>query len=138
MIIDGANGALELKIIGYQYPSVTSGHDGNWLRIQLDGRVDGVHRRWVDPCLLTWELAELIDWLRSIRHADTASHLELFFVEPMLSFGLLKRESTGMQLQIRLDEGTEDCVMTFEVDQKKLDRMVEDLSGQLVHYPVRS
>jgi hypothetical protein len=59
---DGTN--FNLTIVGYQFPHLAAEpYDSNWLKIQID--VDGAQGRWrtADPALLTYEVAELADWL---------------------------------------------------------------------------
>lgn len=95
---DGA--AIELRPLGYQHPSnrASGPHDwdANWLLIRGDVRLPD-ERRWhfADPCLTTWEAAELAGWLRSVAAGEVKAspfpadeeHL-LVFTEPNLGFSL--------------------------------------------------
>ena len=68
MIFNGNNGEeLELRVLGYQYPSNNEGDwDSNWQRIY--NRVVSRSGSWqtVNASLTTWELKKLINWLNDI------------------------------------------------------------------------
>lgn len=95
---DGAE--IELRPLGYQYPSINGSGphdwDANWLVIRGDIRLPD-ERRWhfEDPCLTTWEAAELAAWLRSVAAGEVKAspspageeHL-VVFTEPNLGFSL--------------------------------------------------
>ena len=95
---DGAE--IELRPLGYEYPSIGGNGpgdwDANWLYIRGDVRLaDG--RRWhfQDACLTTWEAAELAGWLRSAAAGEvraspfpTDEEQLLVFTEPHLGFSL--------------------------------------------------
>lgn len=90
MRLDGANGSLELSIVGYQFPSAVPEvegfeHDANWLVIA--GEVTDRDRNWQfrGPCLLTAEADELASWLEGM--AEGRSFVDaLDFTEPNLTF----------------------------------------------------
>lgn len=95
---DGAE--IELRPVGYQYPTIGGNGggdwDANWLYIRGDVRLaDG--RRWhfQDACLTTWEGAELAGWLRSAAAGEVRAipfpadeEQLLVFTEPNLGFSL--------------------------------------------------
>ena len=116
---------VTLRPRGYQFPGVVSGQprdwDANWLII--DGRVsaaDGRSWRFSDPCLTTWEAAELSGWLRAVAAgvvAPVALDQELdvldgsgpeeregllTFVEPTIAFSLAGPAPDGVELRVHL------------------------------------
>lgn len=114
---DGAE--IDLRPLGYQYPSVggSGPHDwdANWLVIRGDVRLPD-ERRWhfEDPCLTTWEAAELAGWLRSVAAGEVKaspfpadeSHL-LVFTEPNLGFsvGTTGEASRTLRVHFSLEAG---------------------------------
>lgn len=86
MILRGDGDALlELTVLGYQYPDLVSGGwDANWLVIQ--GRVNANGQVWTfaDPCLTTWEVQQLIEWMGVVEGGQAGRTLT--FTEPNLAF----------------------------------------------------
>src|SRR4051812_43563925 len=87
MNFKGSNGtSLELKIVGYQFPALaTEEYDSNWLQIQIRATIPEGSWTTTDPCLLTYEAAELADWFDAV-HEGRASDDVLGFLEPNLRF----------------------------------------------------
>jgi len=80
--------AFELTILGYQFPELASEqYDSNWLVIRI--HVDHPSGSWEarDPCLLSYEVAELADWLEAVAQGEPARR-EMSFMEPNLEFRL--------------------------------------------------
>jgi len=86
MRVSGPTGDdLSLGIGGWRFPSIEyDQYDSNWLLIDVSATVRG--RSWTtrDPCLLTWEVADLIAWLDSLATGGQVEQ-ELDFMEPNLS-----------------------------------------------------
>src|SRR5687768_4265364 len=80
----GPDSRIELDIRGYQFQSAAHGPDSEWLLVT--GSVECPRGRWkfVDPCLTTFELANLAIWLRQLPHGLAKEHL--WFTEPNLHF----------------------------------------------------
>lgn len=98
MQVQGGHISFELKILGYQFPDITSEpYDSEWLNIQVSIRhSEGHWADWVriDPSLETVEVQWLIDWLREVAsHShvfknwrSTRLESRVFFTEPNLGF----------------------------------------------------
>jgi hypothetical protein len=75
---------IALRVLRYQFPGHArdGDRDSNWLTIE--GAVERIDDRWsfVDPCLLTSEAAQLVQWLRALPESPA----QLDFVEPLLCF----------------------------------------------------
>jgi len=101
------NQIVEVKILSYQYPDVTTpgDYDSNWLRIYL--KVQSKLGSWqtVDPALTTAEIKELITWFRDLSEGREVQYPELIFTEPCIAF-LLKSNAPTEKL-IRIDFGAE-------------------------------
>jgi hypothetical protein len=91
---------FSLRVAGYQFPDITdSEYDSNWLDIDISCRVDG--RSWGkrNPSLLTWELDNLIGWLRAISASEKLQE-ELRFLEPCLHFSHQERRPNLVSLRV--------------------------------------
>ena len=82
-LIDESGRSWTLAVIGYQFPEAgrrSDRSDRNWLQVRV--RCEGPSRAWErsDPALTTWDVAELVGWLRG-HSADTIE-----FMEPSLAF----------------------------------------------------
>lgn len=112
--------AFELTIVRYQYPNCgTEYYDANWLVIK--GRVQHSRGSWVfiDPCLLTDEVAELCQWLLDVASGATVNS-ECEFIEPNLRFAHVAN-STGDLLRIYFElEARPDWAYTGTVDDDDL------------------
>ena len=81
---DAKGTSLSLTISGYQFPEIENdSHDSNWLNIT--GKVEHPRGSWtfVDPCMLTYELEGLSDWLESVaENSNTSHHKSAVFFTP--------------------------------------------------------
>jgi len=76
-LVAGFGRALELRVVGYQFPVPqlseeqrrldTRAWDANWLVISGEVRADqNLSWSFQDSCLTTWEAGELVDWLGQV------------------------------------------------------------------------
>jgi hypothetical protein len=146
MKLNASNGqALELSIMGYQFPSgPTEWHDRNWLKV----RIEVVHPRgaWrsTDPTLLTSEVLELADWLDAVAKGNVAQD-DRPFTEPNLRFEL---GGNALRVYFELESrpswakadgaGTNDLWVEFPLAEIDLRTAAADLRRQLEQYPVRT
>ena len=89
---------LELSIVGYEFPELERvPYDSNWLFIA--GHAASACREWEfrEPCLLTYEVAALAEWLEA-RSKDVSKGSDIQFIEPHLYF----RWNHGV-LEVQLD-----------------------------------
>jgi hypothetical protein len=81
--------SLELRILGYQFPHLaTAPYDSNWLIVAGDVKHARGSWQFTDPCLLTYEAAELASWINSLADAGRLSGI-CDFIEPSLEFRAL-------------------------------------------------
>jgi len=76
---------LHLEVLGYQFPGTEDDEwDSEWLIVA--GSVWCARGRWKfrDPCLCTFELRALVDWLRDVPVGGPER--EIGFLEPNLRF----------------------------------------------------
>lgn len=92
-----------LRVTRYQFPGHNvcgaRDYDANWLMIA--GHVENPPDAWdfEDPCLLTWELRDLIAWLDSILEHSAS---EISFIEPLLAFAWRSTSADDGELSVRL------------------------------------
>ncbi len=146
-----ANGvAFKLSIVGYEFPQLADApYDSNWLIIHVD--VTTPERSWraTDPCLLTYEVAQLADWLEQVATSAPAQR-SCRFIEPCLQFELHDHEQGERTLRIRFDlemrpdwpmeriEQRDDIWIDVRVDSRSLLASAQALREQLRRYPQRA
>jgi hypothetical protein len=150
MRLHGIDGhSLELHIVGYQFPDLTKDHwDSNWLRIE--GRVSHPRGRWIfqDPCLLTYEVSKLADWLEAVAR-EKSTREEIDFIEPNLSFRILRSpEPAVLRVYFELEArprwaaapyaGTKDLWVEVPVQEFHLRDAARSLRKELAIYPERA
>ena len=57
---------FSLSVTGYQFPAANDGHDANWLVVSIQARNHSGAWTATAPCVLTWDLLSLADWLRDV------------------------------------------------------------------------
>ena len=144
----GSDSSLfELEILGYQFPGIVGEeHDSNWLLVRV--RVNSSGRSWQaeDPCLLTWEVARLADWLED--ECIKGEPSECGFLEPNLEFEVLLSAGRSLvlrvyfELEMRPDRrkfcaGERDCFVEFAIAELDLRAAANDLRQQLTRFPER-
>ena len=87
MRLVGDNGdVVELTVAGYQFPKIHDERwDSNWLEIRTVATVGGQSWATHEPCLLTFEVEMLADWLEALGDGRRVES-ELDFMEPNLAF----------------------------------------------------
>ena len=151
MHLQGSDGtSLGLKIVGYEFPEeVEAEYDSNWLVIRLSATLP--QGSWIatHPCLLTYEVTELANWLEEVARG-TAAEREIGFVEPNIWFQVV--ETPNGQRCLRAYFGAEcrppwaftlehdrgDIFAEFALHELELHRAAESLRAQLARYPQRA
>lgn len=148
MIIKGVdNQSVELRIVNYEFPaSRDKEYDGNWLTIYLNVKSKFGNWQVTDPSLLTWEVEELINWIRTLSINKNPDYTEQEFIEPNLSFHLLNNYSYSIkQIRINFDlesrpksaDDDKEYFVILEANNNDLERIAIDLEKELKKYPVR-
>ena len=135
---------FRLNIKGYQFPHLKNWDDGNWLNVNI--RVKHPKGTWEknDPCLETFELQSLIEWLEKIADGDKVGN-RLYFIEPCLEFELLENEREKklrvvFQYEFAppwIKRYEESFFLDFAVTETVLRRAAADLRSELNKFPVR-
>ena len=103
MRLESADGQVfELRIVGYQFPEErTDPYDSNWLLMRVSAVAPRGSWSFLDPCLLTDEVAGLADWFEEIASGRPTGNL-IEFIEPNLVFSLIG-EDPGRRLYVHFD-----------------------------------
>ncbi|WP_287459282.1 hypothetical protein [Sphingomonas sp.] len=89
----GPTGSLRIDVERYQFPEIANDEwDSNWLIIRGDVDLDGKSWSFRDPCLTTFEVERLADWLDQVSSGE-AGQAFCGFTEPNLDFELLSNNS---------------------------------------------
>ncbi len=96
MILEGTNGRrLELTLVAYEFPEIEDDRwDSNWLVVRISAADDTDSWTAEDPCLLTWEVDELADWLDAVAEPP-ATVADLEFTEPNLMFERIEADGAA-------------------------------------------
>lgn len=83
---EGSTGSLSIGVERYQFPEITDDDwDSNWLIINGNAVLDGKSWSFRDPCLTTFEVERLADWLEQVSSGGDAKAF-CGFTEPNLDF----------------------------------------------------
>src|SRR5690349_305701 len=104
---NAAGDFLKLTLVGYQFPNRVPDsqydYDANWLMVRLDAELDGRAWRAQDPCLTTWEVTRLANWLEQLHFGQPLSYPRMSFTEPLLDFKPMALQSAEASLRIYID-----------------------------------
>ena len=143
-VFEGPAGSLRVRVERYQFPEITKDEwDSNWLIIRGDVDLDGKSWSYRDPCLTTFEMERLADWLDHIA-AGEAENAFCGFTEPNLDFEQLSRDAIriGFSLEalppwIDSDADFGEIGLIVPID-KRLAAAASSLRGLLARFPVRA
>lgn len=94
MLILEKNKYVNFNVIGYEFPhekpsKKVFNYEANWLNLEIHYRDEKTDKIYIDPCLLTYELSDLINALKKIIKGDENSYIS-DFLEPYLSICITK------------------------------------------------
>src|SRR5574338_1444596 len=99
MRLTASGSSFQMTILGYQHPDAAGEpYDANWLSIHVEASGPGGAWTGTDPCLLTYEVVRLADWLGAAAVGKEPARA-ISFLEPVLLFRLLD-EARGRTLRI--------------------------------------
>ena len=151
MKLSGPNSrSFTLTIVGYEFPALaTTPYDSNWLDIRVDVISDQGTWSASDPCLLTYEVQQLADWLDAIGEHRNASSV-CSFTEPCLAFQLLTDDQGQPILRILFElelrpawaasktASREDVWIELPLTLPSASRAAQELRTELERYPQRT
>jgi hypothetical protein len=148
MKLEAPSGAsFELAVQGYQCLDVTEDPwNSNWLVVI--GTIRDAERPWlfVEPCLTTFELVELADWLETLRQGGETPDV-CSFMEPNLRFSYSNVPEPAIQVRFAQDSAPSwltdpearraGVTLSFPVSSNDLIVAAGGLRSILREYPIR-
>jgi len=162
-LISADRASVELRIARYQFPDIQGqgdrDWDANWL--QVAGTVVLADRKtwsFEDPCLTTWEAAELGRWLNAVADGTVQpspfgtgqDEQMLVFTEPNVAFSLQERAANRVRVRVHFSvealppwlRGTEqpdifDFLVVLDMSAAELAEAAGDWNASLGRYPRR-
>lgn len=142
-VFEGPMGSLRLGVERYQFPEIThDAWDSNWLIITGDATLNGKPWRFRDPCLTTFEMQRLADWLDQVV-AGKADQKPCWFTEPNLDFRQMPDQAIriGFSLEAlppwRASGGDDDEIGFSAPIDSHLVTAANSLRRLLIQFPVR-
>jgi hypothetical protein len=144
-LLGSAGQALELRVVGYEFPDNHTGlYDSNWLVIE--GHAEHPGGNWVfrDPCLLTYEASHLADWLEAVA-VGREGQPSAGFIEPNLSFNVVSstgervlRVSFALEAHPPWSPRSSEAFIDFPIADLDLARAAMEWREQLRQFPQRA
>ena len=126
LLLASQNARFSLNIINYQFANAElDGWDSEWLQVSGDVVCPLGSWKFLDPCLTTFELKGLAEWLTELKASRAESHID--FTEPNLRFAHLKRPDGDI---LELHVSHEASPPWLEPDER--------LDGYSLHFPFSS
>lgn len=145
MIIRSGSKSLTFDIYDYQYEKQKSkekgyDYDANWLIVEITYADENGPKQYRDPCLLTYELKELIDGASEIVSGKETLYIS-DFMEPYLKIAIAKTEDNivfGMEFVYDTTGGIWKCHKLSEVLSKEsAQKIIEELKALFNRFPER-
>jgi len=143
-VFEGPNGSLSIGVAGYQFPEIANDEwDSNWLMITGDAVLDGRSWNFCDPCMTTFEMQRLAEWLDQVA-AGAAGRAFCGFTEPCLDFERVSNDAIRIGFSLEALPPWEDhdgdfgeIGLSIPID-GQLVAAANDLRGLLARFPVRA
>jgi hypothetical protein len=137
---------FQMVIVRYQYPDVHEDRwDSNWLVV--NGTVAASGEKWIftEPCVTTFELADLADWLDDLV-ADGSEPSAFEFTEPNLKFAYVPWPRRAVQLTLAHEsapssmsdhERQTGVTVEFPLSEQQTTTFAAEIRQALSEYPIR-
>ncbi|WP_144096040.1 hypothetical protein [Croceicoccus sediminis] len=97
---NGTNGSLRIGVERYQFPDIVDDEwDSNWLIVAGEADLDGRSWSFRDPCLTTFEVERLANWLDGIAVHEPVRSI-CGFTEPNLEFECVSDKSVRISFSM--------------------------------------
>ena len=139
--------SFELLILRYQFPDVHEDRwDSNWL--VLSGKVatrDGQTWHFTEPAATSFELADLVVWLREVALRENSDD-QFEFTEPNLAFSVSSTPAATLRVKFSHDsappwltehERFAGVVVDFPLEETDLAVAADELRDALNDFPTR-
>jgi len=145
---EGSGDYLSLALVGYEFAEVTDEWDSNWLRVQVEVSLNGRSWTTVAPCLDTYNVRDLADWLQQVADGVVSTQ-RLGFTEPSLTFEFVDGDASRIRLRIWLEMearppwakkgfvGEPDLAVSLTLAPESARSAARELLEQLERFPTR-
>ena len=133
--------SFELLVLRYEFPDVTEDRwDANWLVVS--GKITTAENGWrfVHPCVTTFELADLAEWLETLGSDGD----QYAFTEPNLLFTYSTEPAPVLRVRFAHESAPPwvqgeppDLTLDFPLDETDVRAAASDLRDALIEYPIR-
>jgi hypothetical protein len=137
--------SFSLDIVGYQYSDLEDQFwDANWLFVQIQLQVSEQSWAVKDPCLTTFEVQLIIDWLQRLA-VNGNGNKDLVFTEPTIQFKLNPAHNGKQSLRVifrpppqgNTSQLKDNISLDFPLEQVPFSEIIENLQIQLDRFPQR-
>jgi hypothetical protein len=146
-LTDPSGNEFQLVILGYQHPDVHEDRwDSNWLLVSGSvATAAGQKWQFSAPCVTTFELEELADWLDELS-ADGRAPGQFDFTEPLVRFAYVPWPKRTLQLTLSgegappetsLHGGEATVTLEFSVSEAEASDLAEQIRDALADFPPR-
>jgi len=140
--------SLEMGINGYEfeYDKVDDSYDRNWLKIGITYKDGKLSRECTDPCILSWELGEIIEGLEEVLTGEITHFDEdvIWLLEPNIRFQIDRTDRGTFSLSVmfwnegKLGTDVEEHIhVKQEISSSELRRIIARLRIGKRMYPKR-
>ena len=155
---------LELEVLGYEFPDmadlggpmtqeqmqeleIDKDYDANWLNVELHGENAEIKWEAIDPCLLTWELEDIMTWFFHMAEDIETENLatSLLFMEPCISLYQMRVDEDHYRIRFALsfemappnEHSGAEYYMDFHLSRKEIAVLADNIAMTLAKYPPR-
>jgi len=144
---DRSGNEFQLVIVSYQHPDVHEDRwDSNWLTVSgAVATAAGQKWKFSAPCVTTFELADLADWLDELS-ADGRAPAEFAFTEPHVRFAYVPWPKRTLQLtlagegapqELSAHEKEAGVMLEFPLPPADATALAAEIRAALADFPVR-
>jgi hypothetical protein len=136
---------FQLVIVRYQHPDVHEDRwDSNWLIVNARLEAGGQTWRFTEPCVTTFELADLADWLDELA-GDGTEPSAFVFTEPHLKFAYVPWPRRALQLTLvhdgaaasMSDTWRHGVTVEFPLSESQMAALAAEIRRALHDFPIR-
>ncbi len=145
MLLKSADGSeFELSIEGYEFPQIVDDEsDSNWLRVRIRLKNREAEAQTTDPCLLTWEAAELLEWIKYLTGLEGSVGYVPDFTEPNPRFLILRNTPESVRFEVSFifeKKSTPTKTMSVIIEATKRDLLLaaRSLQIEIDRFPTRA
>ena len=143
MILYERDKSLSLDVIAYEYPNSPRSekggfdYDPNWLVAEIRYTENNISYSQKDACLLTSELSDLYETMRSLQELETGSYIS-DFLEPYLQIAILKIDGQyafAVHFVYDTEEKWKEWEICSQVSESEYSGFLEELKALVKKFP---